>query len=74
MNFKELINDTREKVENRFQQYYKNEEKSPFLKEALNELLRMKHSQDFICTYTIPQMSLRVSSSELFLHSSATLL
>ena len=41
MNFKELINDTREKVENRFQQYYKNEEKSPFLKESLNELLRM---------------------------------
>ena len=41
MNFKELINDTKIKIEKRFKEYYKNEETSPFLKEALDELLRM---------------------------------
>jgi len=41
MNFKELINDTKIKIENRFKDYYKNKEKSPFLKEALDELYRM---------------------------------
>ena len=40
MNFKELINDTKIKIENRFKDYYKNKEKSPFLKEALDELYK----------------------------------
>lgn len=41
MNFKELINDTKIKLENRFKEYYKNEETSPYLKYALDELSRM---------------------------------
>lgn len=41
MNFKELIKDTKEKIENRFKEYYQNKETSPILKEALDELSRM---------------------------------